>query len=80
MRNAYTNEIAELHKWVESTNYQLGTGLPFLHTEAEVQTVRQRIYYIMNYIQEEYPFYFMPQNCKRFHKDRFPATILVVLR
>ena len=42
MRNTYTNEIAELHKWVEGINYQLRTGLPFLHTEPEVQTVGQR--------------------------------------
>lgn len=57
MRNTYTNEIAELHKWVESIDYQLGTGFPFLHTEAEVQTVCQRIYFILNCIREEYPFY-----------------------
>lgn len=41
MRNTYTNEIAELHKCVESTDRQLGTGRPFLHTEAEVQAVCQ---------------------------------------
>ena len=57
MRNTYTNEISELHKWVENTDRKLGTGLPFLHTEVEVQTVRQRIYFIVNYICEEYPFY-----------------------
>ncbi|MDE6588897.1 MAG: TIGR02391 family protein [Oscillospiraceae bacterium] len=57
MRNTYTNEIAELHKWVESTDYQLGTGFSFLHTEAEVQTVCRRIYFIANCIREEYPFY-----------------------
>lgn len=57
MRNTYTNEIAELHKWVESTDYQLGTGFSFLHTEAEVQTVCQRIFFIANCIREEYPFY-----------------------
>lgn len=57
MRNTYTNEIAELHKWVEYTNNQLGTGFSFLHTEMEVQTVCQRICFIENCIQEEYPFY-----------------------
>ena len=57
MRNTYTNEIAELHKWVENTDYQLGTGFPFLHTEAEVHIVCQRICFIASYIQEEYPFY-----------------------
>lgn len=57
MRNIYTNEIAELHKWVESTDHQLGRGIPFLHTEAEVQTVCQRIHFIVNCILEEYPFY-----------------------
>lgn len=57
MKSTYTNEIAKLYKWVESTDYQLGTGLSFLHTEAEVQVVCQRICFIMNYIQEEYPFY-----------------------
>lgn len=57
MKNVYTNEIAELHKWVENTDYQLGTGLSFLHTEAEVQMVCQRICFITNCIQEEYPFY-----------------------
>lgn len=57
MRNTYTNEIAELHKWVESIDYQLGTGFSFLHTEPEVQTVGQRICFIANCIQEEYPFY-----------------------
>lgn len=57
MRNIYTNEIAELHKWVENTDYQLGTRLSFLHTEAEVQVVCQRICFIANCIQEEYPFY-----------------------
>jgi len=50
MKSTYTNEIAELHKWVESTDYQLGTGLSFLHTEAEVQVVCQRIIFIMNCI------------------------------
>lgn len=57
MRNTYTDEIAELHKWVESTDNQLRTGFPFLHTEAEVQTVCQRIHFIVNCILEEYPFY-----------------------
>ena len=57
MRNAYTNEISELHKWVESTDCQLGTGFNFLHIEAEVQTVCQRICFIANCIREEYPFY-----------------------
>lgn len=57
MRNIYTTEIAELHKWVESTDYQLGTGFSFLHTEAEVQTVCQRIFFIANCIHDEYPFY-----------------------
>lgn len=57
MRNIYTNEIAELHKWVESTDRQSGTGLPFLHTEAEVQAVCQRIFFIASVIREEYPFY-----------------------
>lgn len=57
MRNTYTNEIAELHKWVENADYQLGTGFPFLHTEAEVHIVCQRICFIASYIQEEYPFY-----------------------
>lgn len=57
MRNIYTNEIAELHKWVENTDYQLGTGLSFLHTEVEVQITCQRICFIANFIQEEYPFY-----------------------
>ena len=57
MRNTYTNKIAELHKWVESIDYQLGTGFSFLHTEPEVQTVGQRICFIANCIQEEYPFY-----------------------
>lgn len=57
MRNTYTNEIAELHKWVESTDYQLGRGSPYRYTEAEVQTVCQRIYFIVNCILEEYPFY-----------------------
>jgi hypothetical protein len=57
MRNTYTNEIAELHKWVENTDYQLGTVLSFLHTEVEVQVTCQRICFIANCIQEEYPFY-----------------------
>lgn len=57
MKNAYTNEIAELHKWVENTNSQLRTGFPFLHTEAEVQIICQRIHFIVNCIREEYPFY-----------------------
>lgn len=57
MRNTYTNEISELHKWVERTDCQLGTGFPLLHTEAEVQTVCQRICFIVNCIREEYPFY-----------------------
>lgn len=57
MRNTYTNEIAELHKWVENANYQLGTGFSFLHTEAEVHIVCQRICFIASCIQEEYPFY-----------------------
>ena len=57
MRNTYTNEIAELHKWVESIDYQLRTGFSFLHTELEVQTFGQRICFIANCIQEEYPFY-----------------------
>lgn len=57
MRNTYTNEIAELHKWVENADYQLGTGFPFLHTEAEVHIVCQRICFIASCIQEEYPFY-----------------------
>lgn len=35
MRSTCANVIAELHKWVESTDYQLGTEFPFLHTEAE---------------------------------------------
>lgn len=57
MRNDYTNEIAALHKWVENTDYQLGTGFSFLHTEPEVQMVFQRINFIANWIKDEYPFY-----------------------
>lgn len=28
MKNIYTNEIAELKKWVENANQQLKTGFP----------------------------------------------------
>lgn len=57
MKNAYTNEISELKKWVEHTNQNLATGFSFLHTETEVQVVCQRIYDISMRISDEYPFY-----------------------
>ena len=78
MRNIYTNEIAELHKWVENTDYQLGTRLSFLHTEAEVQVVCQRICFIANCIQEEYPFY-APHPSMIYNIDCFLATGLAGL-
>jgi len=57
MKNTYTNEISELQKWVEQTNRNLATGFLFLHTEAEIQTVSQRLYDISVHISDEYPFY-----------------------
>ena len=78
MRNTYTNEIAELHKWVENTDCQLGTGLSFLHTEVEVQVTCQRICFIANCIQEEYPFY-APHPSMIYNIDCFLATGLAGL-
>ena len=57
MKNTYTNEVSELHKWVEQTNLNLGTGFHFLHTEAEVRAVCSRICAVKDCINEEYPFY-----------------------
>lgn len=53
MKNIYTNEIAELKKWVENANQQLKTGFSFLHNEVDVQAVYQRIFNITILIQEE---------------------------
>ena len=57
MKNDYTNALAELHKWIEHTDQNLGAGFPFLHTEIEVQRVSQQVYFIVSCISDEYPFY-----------------------
>lgn len=59
MQNAYTNELTELHRWIERTNQNLRTGFQFFCSEIEVQNVSQQVHRIANCISDEYPFYAM---------------------
>lgn len=55
--NNVLNAVSELKRWIDNTNNQLQTGMPFIHIQPEVIQVSSLINAVAENIHEEYPFY-----------------------
>lgn len=55
--NNVLNAVSELKRWIDNTNAQLQTGMPFVRIQSEVIHVSSLINAVAESIHEEYPFY-----------------------
>lgn len=55
--NNVLNAVSELKRWIDNTNNQLQTGMPFIRIQPEVIQVSSLINAVAENIHEEYPFY-----------------------
>lgn len=55
--NAYENSLNELNRWIDNTNCQLQTNMPFIHSQPEIDHVHALIYSVAQNIRPDYPFY-----------------------